>query len=817
VAGDLSGGVTEIFSTSRAFAALKADGSVVTWGSGSSGGDSSAVARDLSGGVTEIFSTATAFAALKEDGSVVTWGSGTAGGDSISVADQLTSGVVGLASPFADQQMPNIVGDDDDGTTSPDDGGSPPATDDPYVPDSLDLEYAARVVAYQRNGADGDYTLPDGYTLEDPIVTDSGFFAVPIVSDNGEPILAVRGTVNAADLFTNADPRGVGVGQFEDAMPSLGLWLSNNPNTHVTGHSLGGAQAQLIAAEVSAGNLEAASSVASVTTFNAPGISQNFAERFNTADVSEVRHFVAAGDVVSKAGEAFLPGDVTLYHFDSLIGANFENPYETINTQILTAHTGHWSQPDMDMRGYDDYTLPQGYDIYPDNFTVDQLNDDNFSYLSINDNIRGISYRDGDYDLIVSLMSPSFLDKASNFFLSQLGVGFVSEISLDLDPPLESISINEIGLVMKERQSVEALRVAAGERAVVGEFIGDFLSGAFSNPLSVVAPGGSLVKFLASNLFSSRDTNDVENERPLEIGSNVHVSLATGLPQSTYVSGPGPTQVTMSEGFNTVFGTTEDLNGDAISGFGRTDQILISGNFATTDGVSITPGSAIISVDKNGDGVNDSTLTLLGEYNIGAFDVEIVPDGLAITVDQVDEDLGDDASTALLGKVKDSAGNMLSGVTIQLNGESTTTDAAGAFAFEIASGMDGRLDAVRDYGAGDPAVTASDALDVLRLAVGLDASWGPPQAQNFIAADVNQDGQVTASDALDVLRHAVGLETENAPSWVFIDADDNDQLQNITRGSVSYETGIDLGGLDLETSEISLTGILRGNMDEYAV
>ena len=85
--------VTEIFSTSGAFAALRADGSVVTWGELSSGGDSGAVATQLDGtiDVTQVFSTDSAFAALRADGSVVTWGS--VGGDSSSVATKLDGSI----------------------------------------------------------------------------------------------------------------------------------------------------------------------------------------------------------------------------------------------------------------------------------------------------------------------------------------------------------------------------------------------------------------------------------------------------------------------------------------------------------------------------------------------------------------------------------------------------------------------------------------------------------------------------------------------------------------------------------------------------
>jgi Ca2+-binding RTX toxin-like protein len=99
VAGQLSSGVSQIFSTGFAFAALKADGSVVTWGNHDWGGDSSAVAGQLRSGVVQIFSTGFAFAALKANGSVVTWGEGS-GGDSSAVAGQLSSGVSQIFSSY---------------------------------------------------------------------------------------------------------------------------------------------------------------------------------------------------------------------------------------------------------------------------------------------------------------------------------------------------------------------------------------------------------------------------------------------------------------------------------------------------------------------------------------------------------------------------------------------------------------------------------------------------------------------------------------------------------------------------------------------
>ncbi len=89
VASELTG-VQQVYSNYGALAALKRDGSVVTWGNPGWGGDSSGVASELTG-VQQIYSNDYAFAALKSDGTVVTWGYSGWGGDSSGVASELTS------------------------------------------------------------------------------------------------------------------------------------------------------------------------------------------------------------------------------------------------------------------------------------------------------------------------------------------------------------------------------------------------------------------------------------------------------------------------------------------------------------------------------------------------------------------------------------------------------------------------------------------------------------------------------------------------------------------------------------------------------
>lgn len=97
-----------IYATSGAFAALKADGTVVAWGKdrdrrgvAEDGGDCSEVQAQLVD-VQSICSTGNqhggAFAALKADGSVVAWGSKKHGGDCGSNQEQLASDVQSIAS-----------------------------------------------------------------------------------------------------------------------------------------------------------------------------------------------------------------------------------------------------------------------------------------------------------------------------------------------------------------------------------------------------------------------------------------------------------------------------------------------------------------------------------------------------------------------------------------------------------------------------------------------------------------------------------------------------------------------------------------------
>ncbi|MGL4377439.1 MAG: lipase family protein, partial [Microcoleaceae cyanobacterium] len=152
-------------------------------------------------------------------------------------------------------------------------------------------------------------------TFDDP---KTGFHALGLVSltpDKG-PVLVFRGVDSIADDPSLTDKQ-VGLPQFQAHKQAFGDWLNQvsqdttkNPNRlppDLTGHSLGGALAQLAAAEFTP-------IIGDTVTFNSPGISQAIVDTFKQkgGTTKNVTHFVVNGDIVSLAGETFLPGKMIL-------------------------------------------------------------------------------------------------------------------------------------------------------------------------------------------------------------------------------------------------------------------------------------------------------------------------------------------------------------------------------------------------------------------------------------------------------------------------------------------------------------------------
>lgn len=143
---------------------------------------------------------------------------------------------------------------------------------------------------------------------------------VPLPGFDGmrRPVLAFRGTDDMRDVLDDFNANGVGAAQMAVnegliAKTLMGL-QAYGKEPAVTGHSLGGALAQMAAARFP-------DLVAKVVTFQSPGIPREMAQRVDQANAEitsqgkgetvHSHHYQVNGDLVGKSGEALTSGEVS--------------------------------------------------------------------------------------------------------------------------------------------------------------------------------------------------------------------------------------------------------------------------------------------------------------------------------------------------------------------------------------------------------------------------------------------------------------------------------------------------------------------------
>ena len=117
---------------------------------------------------------------------------------------------------------------------------------------------------------------------------------------------------------------------------------------------------------------------------------------------------------------------------------------------------------------------------------------------------------------------------------------------------------------------------------------------------------------------------------------------------------------------------------------------------------------------------------------------------------------------------------------------------------------------VENHNAADN-ICLNDALDALKLSVGMTTSAGTKTAFDFISADFNQDGKVSSQDALAILKYSVGLTTPEQAEWVFVDT--SADYSGVSKSNTSYTEGVSIADRSADTT-VSLTGILIGDVND---
>ncbi|MCC6002485.1 MAG: VCBS domain-containing protein [Pararhodobacter sp.] len=695
VSDQLENGVVQVFSTASAFAALKEDGSVVTWGADNWGGDSSPVSEDLSSGVVTIYATQYAFAAVKEDGSVVSWGAGAWGGDSSAVADQLSGGVVALAAPFRVKPLnPAVL------AARPAARGIGAVAGD----DVIDVTEAAEGIAVTGTaepGASVSVRLSD-ILAASATADDTGNWQVVFTPESQLDLGAhtIFATANVGGLSSAVASRDVTV-----VAPPLALVIDRVAGNNVITPD------------------EAAEGLV-ITGSAAPGaeVAVTFGDFAQTTNASPD----GAWRVSLTPQQIPEPGDHFVLARATLDGT--ASPQVGRRVSVVEPP----SAPEIAPVGVDDVIAPGDLD-----FGLD---------------MRGLA----DPGARVTV---SFGDITQTVMASAEGMvtgGWEALFDLEDLPPagehLVTAQAARDGLFSDVTERLVTIENTPAQ--IFGDTTGQVIEGA---PAAEQDRGTLLVldRDAGEDRFQAPDPQDLET-----LFGAFHFDPLTG---------------------NWMF--TLDNGSPAVQ--------------AMTDGEEATVGLTVTSQD--GTASETITITITGA---GVADPD--PTGPYM----------------LAGQIIDRAQEGLPGAVIYFapdEGEMLAfgTDLDGNFSLELPADSSGLLAPIRDYDEFDPSITAASALETLRLSVGLDPSWGPADAMDFIAADYLGNGAVTALDALEILRVSVGLEAEMPPRWLFLDADAD--LSHIDRQNTVVDTGRVVDPLIADTTDLALVGILVGHVQAVPI
>ncbi len=369
----------------------------------------------------------------------------------------------------------------------------------------------------------------------------------------------------------------------------------------------------------------------------------------------------------------------------------------------------------------------------------------------------------------------SFEDTAASGLqnVETLGVGHIGDelqifAASQQDPGLTqlSVSVAILGII---DQGSGSLSGTAGDDMLKGGLLDTNLNGGAGDDILITGTSAtSMTGGTGADIFVLRESSGVTTITDFEAGND-----RLDLTDYSFLRSPAQLSFTTTAQGARIAYREETIEVISAQGTSLTGTDIFGTGFEGPDHIPTGLGSG---PDNNAsDGVSGPVTIDSSSQNPALTDAEIrfTPDGGATVVAQADEQ--------------------------------------GVFDLNVPDGtFSGKLDIVKSYSNASNDITALDALQVLRIAVGLDPTWGPATPQNLIAADVTQDGKVSALDALVILQTVVGLPSPHEPEWVFLEADQD--LSGITRNNVDYTTGTDITIVD-GAFTADMKSILLGNIE----
>ncbi|NBU75260.1 MAG: hypothetical protein EBS30_08585, partial [Planctomycetes bacterium] len=165
--------------------------------------------------------------------------------------------------------------------------------------------------------------------------------------------IVFRGTDTASggmgDIYADASPYAIGDRYADALFPKIYDWLKKSRGSsflNITGHSLGGAIAQQVAAKLT----QKLVAINTLTLINSPGISikdenpLGFGISYNPVYIGDVNILHSFGDVVGLAGRSYIKGNrnlevITAWNADTQKDLADPSSYRDLQYSFLTTHT----------------------------------------------------------------------------------------------------------------------------------------------------------------------------------------------------------------------------------------------------------------------------------------------------------------------------------------------------------------------------------------------------------------------------------------------------------------------------------------------
>ena len=116
------------------------------------------------------------------------------------------------------------------------------------------------------------------------------------------------------------------------------------------------------------------------------------------------------------------------------------------------------------------------------------------------------------------------------------------------------------------------------------------------------------------------------------VGSALADDLSGGDGGDVVRPGGGAARIALGAGADQLVGALADLDGDVVADFETEDSLLIVGAAFGVEALTVTPGSAVLSLDEDGDGAAEAVITLEGAFEGAVFTVEQESAGVRIAL-----------------------------------------------------------------------------------------------------------------------------------------------------------------------------------------